>query len=120
LCDKYAYAEYAYAEYVTVYVALGDAATAHVCDILGMYTSEKIIHAYTHLYTHTHTDTYHNIHADISPAQTQKYPFVKKIADLSSFYVMPETHLGYSLTWYGMSVAMTIGTYYRFFRQRRR
>jgi cytochrome oxidase assembly protein ShyY1 len=39
-----------------------------------------------------------------------------QVEDLVKWYVMPETHLAYCVTWYGLSAAMTAGTYLRFFR----
>lgn len=35
---------------------------------------------------------------------------------MATFHVMPETHMAYTVTWFGLSAAMTVGTYIRFFR----
>lgn len=54
--------------------------------------------------------------AEIHPPHTDKFPVTKKISDLTSYFVMPITHLAYSVTWYMLSGAMAVGTYVRFFR----
>jgi cytochrome oxidase assembly protein ShyY1 len=43
-----------------------------------------------------------------------KYPIKKGPEHLSTFHVMPFTHLVYSVTWYSLSAAAAVGTYLRF------
>lgn len=45
---------------------------------------------------------------------TGTYPKHLCAGDLINFHVMPITHLAYSATWYGLSAAIAVGTFYRF------
>mmetsp|Transcript_31030 Transcript_31030/g.99533 ORF Transcript_31030/g.99533 Transcript_31030/m.99533 type:complete len:308 (-) Transcript_31030:242-1165(-) len=50
----------------------------------------------------------------INPVEGGKFPRPKKEGDLINFYVTPATHLSYAATWYMLSGAMAVATYYRF------
>uniref|UniRef100_A0A7S0HYY9 SURF1-like protein n=1 Tax=Hanusia phi TaxID=3032 RepID=A0A7S0HYY9_9CRYP len=50
----------------------------------------------------------------IEPATPGQFPRPKKEGDLINFYVTPVTHLSYAATWYMLSGAMAVATYFRF------